>query len=319
MSNKDNFLKDNSIKDAIVRTPAGGSQWFTGLSSAELDVLSGIVDEVSTTADDAVTALVRAKMRIGKSLNAARKIFKGDKEFGQWRKEMLPNISATETTYCMKIQSTFASAPELIDKMGWSSMREMAYAPESLIKHLNDNPDQAPATKAEARKMAKEVDEKYAGIDSSPEGIAAMLEKNRQEAKNKSAGTKEGELVPREVEVPEREQPTLTRSTTEVSVGLNKYPRLTIQERWLYYLSLPIEERISRRAEYDEDPYVILGLSPDTEVGTVSLSILDLIKSQTNDRVIVEACDDIIDISMENFKAVEAGKFAARVKAEMDI
>lgn len=220
------------------QAPIGSSnegKWFNGITAENLNQLSTLADEVNQTIEVAVVHLVRCKMRIGRALNAAREIFPGDKEFGQWRAEVLPNISKTEATYCMKAEKTFRSAPELIEKMGWSTMRELSYAPKSLVDKIIENPEEAPKSRGEA------VAAKKAITEAKPE--------------------------PKPVPIPgEGKEP--------IKIGKITYPLTTIEERWTYYLSLPLRERVERSNEYDNDFYVILGLSPDTEIGAVSKDVL---------------------------------------------
>lgn len=330
MANKDKFLKGKpTILDDIKREPAGSLQpmdanegkWHNGINSANLTRLTEIADDVIETANKAVLDLVRAKMRIGKLLNEAREIFVGDNEFGKWRKDKLPDMSKTEMSYCMTIQRRFGSATDAIENIGWSVLRELAYAPESLVQKVTQDPESMPSNKAEAREMVqaekaaidppkqKQVSEEFV------DDISSMLEKNRREAaeKNQEPKTVTGEVIP--ANPPAENKP--------VQVGIDKYAVLTIEERWQFYLTLPVLKRIERMGEFDSDPFVLFGLAPDTEIGMISRDTLDVIRDGLKavsgvmgQAVIQKAYDELVEIFEEKLEESKSSKFAQRIEAE---
>ena len=138
------------------------AKWHKGLPAAHLQDLRSKADEINTAMHDTITAVIRAKLKIGRLLLDARELFVGDKEFGQWRQDVLPDLSATEAGYCMQAARKYENAPALIEKVGWSALRELVYSPDTLIKELDDKAATLPEgdkllSTSEARKLAKDL------------------------------------------------------------------------------------------------------------------------------------------------------------------
>lgn len=320
MSNKDKFLTNNSIKDGIKREPAGSAEpmnavagkWFSGISAQQLERLSDIKDKVIETADKAVTDLVRAKMRIGGLLNEARDMFPGDKEFGQWRKHNIPEISTTEATYCMRVEKQFGNAPALIERVGWSAMRELSYAPEKLVNKIMADPDSAPTTKKDAREAVKEAKEPEPKADEGQELLDELHEQYKEQQE------------PIEAEYEEVDTPSAPPA--EVKDNRVQVQPMTIEEKWRYMLTLNTAKRVKLREHYSRDPFVILGLAPDSELAFISIDTVNaIVKELITDPdlspldrdAITQAGTEVREIAIERRKQVEKDGLKAKFEAQV--
>jgi hypothetical protein len=100
------------------------TKWFKDVDAAGLSQLQEIGDKIEVIVQDTVTTVARARLRIGALLIDARLLFKGDKEFGQWRKEVLPDIAPRTANTYMNMAKHFKNAPELLEAVGWNAARE---------------------------------------------------------------------------------------------------------------------------------------------------------------------------------------------------
>lgn len=289
-------------------------QWFDGLSKMDLDTLSGIAGEVNETMEKTVKVIAQSKMKIGDLLNSAREMFPGDKEFGKWRAATFPDVSPTECSYCQKLAVTFSSSDKMIEKVGWSTLRELTYAPAFLLKRLESGEQKPPANKADARQMVKtaKAEEKHDIEDAEYEEVTGT-----------EGISAEGRAI--EHNIATSPPPAEEKPFNVVKIGITKYPMLSPEQKMSYYTSLPLEERVKRRAEYDDDPYILLGLPADTETMIVSDEILAFMKESWKHAYpdqfpeIKEAIEDIMLMIGPKLKMVSTEKVAERIIAQREI
>jgi len=112
--------------------------WFDGISKADVETLDLLAEDINATVDETVKSVVKGKIIIGKALNSARELIKGDAEFGQWRKEKTNIQSKTEAHYCMTIATKFGTSSKLLKNTSWSALRELTHAPKELIALLEE-------------------------------------------------------------------------------------------------------------------------------------------------------------------------------------
>jgi hypothetical protein len=111
-------------------------KWERAISAAALTTLTEIAENIEGTMRETVMSVARARIKIGKLLNQARDLFPGDKEFGQWRKVMVPDIAPRTCSTYMSIAREFKDAPALVEAMGWSTAREMLSAPPEVKEQV---------------------------------------------------------------------------------------------------------------------------------------------------------------------------------------
>jgi hypothetical protein len=321
MANKDKFLKGSTSMSTLSGSKApmdaAEGKWFDGVDAANLDRLSKIADDVAKTMDEAVTQLSRAKLKIGKMLNEAREVFKGDKEFGQWRVKAIPNMSATDATYCMKAAATFGSAPELIDKIGWSVMRELVYAPPVLLNRIQSGEVEIPTTKAETRQMVSDSRDTSPPLSAATDGPVVV------DADYTYVEDADG--PPEATEKAEVSSPPAGQK--KIRVGNKEYPPLTMEQKWMYYLSLNVEGRVQHGAEFGFDPFITLGLPPDSEAQLMSRDALNALVngyysdpalSQGTIAAIKGAAKDVLEIINDSFEPLIEERVPERFRAERD-
>lgn len=319
MANKDKFLQGKTAMSTLAGSKApmqaAEGKWFNGVDAAGLDKLSGIADEVAKTMDEAVTQLTRAKLRIGKMLNEAREVFQGDKEFGQWRAQAIPNMSTTDATYCMKAAAMFGSAPELIDKVGWSVMRELVYAPPVLLNRIQSGEVEIPTTKSETRQMVSDSRDTPPPLSAATDGPVVV--------DGDYTYVDDAEVSPEATEKAEDSSPPPAEK--RVRVGSKTYLLLTIDQKWMYYLSLNVESRLNHAADFGFDPFIMLGLPPDSEAQLMSRDALNmLVQGYSSDPALSQeaistikgAAKDVLEIINDSFEPMTEERIAERFRAE---
>jgi hypothetical protein len=117
-------------------------KWFANIDSAGLSSLQKIGDDINKVVQETVMTVARARLRIGSLLIDARTLFKGDREFGRWRAEVLPDIAPRTANTYMNMAKHFKNAPELLEAVGWTAAREFMSAQSDLKDDIIDRLNQ---------------------------------------------------------------------------------------------------------------------------------------------------------------------------------
>ena len=112
--------------------------WTAGQDALSLQTLTNLSKEIGQVIDSTHKALAKGQIKVGHLLLAAREKFKGDKEFGQWRKECTPIESARTANSLMAVARTFGQreSAKLVDACNFSVLRELVYAPEEVVSEI---------------------------------------------------------------------------------------------------------------------------------------------------------------------------------------
>lgn len=136
-----------------------GNKWERAINAESLASLAQIATDIESTMIETVNTVAKARLKIGRLLNDARILFPGDKEFGQWRAKMVPDIKPRTANTYMRMAKEFKNGPDLVEKMGWSVARELLGAPtevkESILTQLDDGDYNI--TAKEAREIVDEA------------------------------------------------------------------------------------------------------------------------------------------------------------------
>jgi hypothetical protein len=115
---------------------ANSKKWSKGLSSNALSQLAEIRAQIESTVDETILTVARARLRMGKLLNEARDLFKGDQEFGKWRKSVLPDLATRTASSYMAMAREFSDAPKLVESIGWAQARQLINAPAEVKEQV---------------------------------------------------------------------------------------------------------------------------------------------------------------------------------------
>ena len=140
------FEDNHSKHRSLPANPQAGSlapldstkegKWERAISANQLTTLTEIATNIEDCMRETVLSVARARIKIGKLLNQARELFPGDKEFGQWRKVMVPDLAPRTCNTYMSIAREFKDAPALVEAIGWSTAREMLSAPPEVKERV---------------------------------------------------------------------------------------------------------------------------------------------------------------------------------------
>ena len=132
---------------------ANVGKWNNGLDASALSELATIVDTIEDVIEDTVQTVARARLRVGKLLNEARCIFPGDKEFGQWRKQMLPDLAASTCNQYQRMAVEYGNAPAVVEAIGFNVAAELINKPDLQTLAINraSTPEEKNMTVKEAR------------------------------------------------------------------------------------------------------------------------------------------------------------------------
>ena len=148
-------------------------KWHDEVDSKALAKLNEIRADIDAVTDDTILTIARARLRLGNLLAQARELLPGDRQFGQWRKDVLPDIPARTANTYLNMAKTFKNAPEMVEQLGWSNARLAMSAdlpeitgPEALpevqeaieAKKKPDVPTPAPAPEDEGEPPAVKPD-----------------------------------------------------------------------------------------------------------------------------------------------------------------
>lgn len=91
---------------------------------------------INKTIEEVQKTAAKGQLKIGNLLLKARELFKGDKEFGNWRAENTEIKSMQVASNLMAVARKFASAPKMIEACSYSALVELVSAPAALIKEI---------------------------------------------------------------------------------------------------------------------------------------------------------------------------------------
>ena len=129
--------------------------WKADLAPGDVDYLETVANDVCGNLREAAISFIR----VGNALNQARQVFKGDKEFGQWREECTPISSGTTATKYMAVARKF-SEHGLAEKASYSLLSELTNAKPEVVKAIEKKIDAGEnVTVKDARKMKRDTDE----------------------------------------------------------------------------------------------------------------------------------------------------------------
>lgn len=299
MAHKEIDLGDDYVMGAdMVSLPDSPEIWAEFLNEDEAEFLKDTAMEIKEIGDRTVEAIAKAKMEIGRKLLAARAIFPGDNEFGKWRKQEVPFLSGTETSYCMKAAKVFADHRELIESMSWTALRELAYAPQSMLDRLIESDERIEMSRKQVREA---IDEERRDLT---EGAEIVL-----------VDGGDGTMIPMKEE-PEPEPETV------IKVGRKKFPPLSMEERWIYILTLDLPDRIACMDKLTYDAFLVFGMSPDTEIAYVNLATVNALETSLMlaypdcESDIRRAADDLRALAEDKEGEIKHGEYQKRFIAE---
>lgn len=112
--------------------------WTAGQDALSLQTLTGLASEIGKAVDATHKAVALGQIKVGNLLLEAREKFKGDKEFGQWRKECTPITSTRSATSLMSVARTFGKkeSSKLIAACNFSVLRELVYCPPEVVDEI---------------------------------------------------------------------------------------------------------------------------------------------------------------------------------------
>lgn len=122
-------------------------------------VLVDLASDINKTVADTIKKVAAAQMKVGRLLIDAREEFKGDAEFGKWRKEHTVIGSAAHANRLMGIAKEFHNNKELVEAMSTSALMELLPAPPEVVKAVEDKikeTGEAPSVR-ETREMVKDA------------------------------------------------------------------------------------------------------------------------------------------------------------------
>ena len=173
---KSSFVPSTGDEDYL--NPAGslepigpGKGWTGRLSALSLSTLDALATDIGREIDKTHKAVARAQIKVGKLLLEARKEFPGDKEFGQWRKEMTPIKSRGTAFSLMRVAETFKDAPELVAACSFSVLRELVYCPKEVREGVEESVKQGIAPPSVLQTIAMKK-------SSAPRGAGGTNKKN---------------------------------------------------------------------------------------------------------------------------------------------
>lgn len=137
--------------------------------------------KLHTLQNDTVRFLARKQIEVGRILLKARKEFKGDKEFGQWRETETPIGSRQTATKLMELarqHETGRITNEVVDKLPTSTLFELLSAPASVVQSVVEQVEsgEVPSQKA----VRAEVKEAKSPEDADAEKKAKQKVKNEK-------------------------------------------------------------------------------------------------------------------------------------------
>jgi len=226
-----------STGDASYLEPAGSKapiaerkDWTAGMGALSLQELSVMANNINTEVEKAQKQAARSLVKIGAELLRARAVFRGDKEFGQWRKDNTYIQSQQTANRAMKIAERFESAPKFLKACSPSQLEELATAPSHVVEAFEKKIDQGEklpgAHKIREEKIKPATD--IGGSGTSKKAITAFMEK------------------PDESTIEERVMATIAKPIEErIKVSNNPYDILG-----LYRFAPPNSEIINAIEEY---------------------------------------------------------------------
>lgn len=127
--------------------PASGSlqpmtekpQWWGGVDAASLNALSAKAEKINDKVDKMVKRAVKDLADVGMILLEAREMFKGDKEFGQWRAECTQIKSGQDAYRAMTLargQKEGLISHTAMEKLPVGTLVELAKAPGIVVEAI---------------------------------------------------------------------------------------------------------------------------------------------------------------------------------------
>jgi hypothetical protein len=212
------------------------------------DILVSYADDIRTKYREGMALAKKSvtyMITVGRYLQEARDLIDGDKEFGQWRKDAIPEISSRLATNLMGVYRRFGDRDV---NLSFSAMTELLPAPDDVIEEVVQESANNPLTVAEIRDKVK--------------AAKKAKEQPAKKAKEQPKDYAEPKLTMNRVGVEEKKEVSLVDETQDI-------------------VNLPVEQRVKR----SKDAYVIFGLSPFIEgqhnIDNIELIYREISKKQS--------------------------------------
>lgn len=126
----------------------------------ELSDLADLINRAWENAEALAQRTVETYVMVGQYLLQARGQFPGDRQFGQWRKDQLPQISKEWSSRLMAVARKWGTDPNTVPQLPVSALAELVYAPDEVVeKVVEATEDGNKPTVKEIRKMVKDSKE----------------------------------------------------------------------------------------------------------------------------------------------------------------
>lgn len=169
------FEEEPQKSGSLQPMEANAGKWTHAVDAQSLTDLAEIAQKIQETVDETVLTVARARLRIGSLLNEARDKFPGDKEFGQWRKVVLPDLNPKTATSYQAMAASFKNAPDLVETMGWATARALINASPEVVKQVEakvESGEKVTAADVQAIKAGKPTPTSNPAPHSSSEKVA---------------------------------------------------------------------------------------------------------------------------------------------------
>lgn len=134
-------------------TNAGKGKWWQDIPAADIEHLKGLATDIDKAVDTTVKQVARGKIKVGKLLLEARKVFENDADFGAWRQMHTMVQSKQHAHYLMQVAERFGDAPKMIEGVNYSILQELVLADQKDIEWVEGQVAKGtPPTVAEVRK-----------------------------------------------------------------------------------------------------------------------------------------------------------------------
>jgi hypothetical protein len=152
-------MTEPNRKDSVKKFVPSTKEELASYSDKYSKKLNEISTDINKTVEATQKTLAAAQMRVGRLLLDAREEFKGDLEFGRWRKDKTCIASSTNANRLMGIAKEFQNKKELVAAMSPSALMELLPAAPEVIKEVEkiiEETGKAPSVR-ETREMVKEA------------------------------------------------------------------------------------------------------------------------------------------------------------------
>lgn len=256
---------------------------LTPKQSSQLESLAITINAEWENANSLAKQALEKYIMVGTHLLEARSMFPGDKEFGQWANEQLPEIQKRWRSSLMSVARKFAPILSEEDSSGQPAARNLlTMLPVSTLNELVPASDETiervvarlrngeKVTKLDARDMVKDQSPVVhpGPVPSAGPSVAAVTHVSPVVALEPSGSGGGGGSAPEA----DGEPPVAQQSKVVLDVP-------SVEVRTLSLLLLPIERRLAM----SDDPFIVFGLNPFTDVPFVNEDVLEILYRTFNE------------------------------------